>query len=158
MRIGEILGLTWNCIDLSDESIQNKTACAGVNKELKRCDKSSLTDLERRNRFNVLLVFPERKKTPSTTSLVLKVSKTASSVRTIFLPRTVVDALLDMKTQQDKQKDSLGSAYTDFNVVLAHEDGRPYEDRQIADQLRSFIAKIICLRLSFTVCGIAAPL
>lgn len=141
MRIGEILGLTWDCIDLSEESIQNGTACACVNKELKRCDKSSLAALERRNRSNVLFVFPEWKKNPSTTSLVLKDPKTASSVRTVFLPRTVADALADMRTRQDQQKAALGPAYADFNMVLAHEDGRPYEERQIAERLRSFIAK-----------------
>lgn len=27
----------------------------------------------------------------------------------------------------------------DFNLVLAHEDGRPYEERQIAEKLRNFI-------------------
>jgi len=141
MRIGEILGLTWDCIDISEESIQNGTACACVNKELKRCDKSSLADLERRGRSNVLFVFPERKKAASSTSLVLKDPKTTSSVRTVFLPKTVSDSLLAMQAQQADLKTSLGPAYTDFNMVLAHEDGRPYEERQIADRLRSFIQK-----------------
>ena len=141
MRIGEILGLTWDCVDISEVSIQNGTACACVNKELKRCDKSSLADLERRGRSNVLFVFPERKKASSTTSLVLKDPKTASSVRTVFLPKTVADALLSMKAQQDDLKATLCNAYTDFNMVLAHADGRPFEERQIADRLRNFIKK-----------------
>ncbi len=141
MRIGEILGLTWDCIDTSEESIRNGTACVFVNKELKRCDKSSLADLERRGRSNVLFVFPERKKAASTTSLVLKDPKTASSVRTVFLPQTVTEALLDMQAQQNELKAALGQAYSDYNMVLAHEDGRPFEERQIADRLRSFIQK-----------------
>lgn len=33
----------------------------------------------------------------------------------------------------------LGGAYNNFNLVLAHEDGRPYEERQIAEKLRNFI-------------------
>lgn len=78
MRIGEILGLTWDCVDMSEESIQNGTACAIINKELKRCDKTSLADLERRGRSCVLFVFPERKQAASTTSLVLKDPKTES--------------------------------------------------------------------------------
>lgn len=141
MRIGEILGLTWDCIEASDDSIQNGTACVFVNKELKRCDKASLADLERRGRSSVLFVFPERKKATATTSLVLKDPKTASSVRTVFLPKTVAEALLDMRSQQNELKAALGNAYSDFNMVLAHEDGRPFEERQIADRLRSFIMK-----------------
>lgn len=141
MRIGEILGLTWDCVDMSEESIQNGTACAIINKELKRCDKTSLADLERRGRSSVLFVFPERKQAASTTSLVLKDPKTESSVRTVFFSKTVADALQNMKDQQDVLKAALGPAYTDFNMVLAHEDGRPYEERQIADKLRRFHQK-----------------
>ena len=40
-----------------------------------------------------------------------------------------------------EEKALLGDAYTDYGLVIAHEDGRPYEERQIADLLRSFIAK-----------------
>lgn len=141
MRIGEILGLTWDCVDMSEESIQNGTACAIINKELKRCDKTSLADLERRGRSSVLFVFPERKQSASTTSLVLKDPKTESSVRTVFFSKTVANALQNMKDQQDVLKAALGPAYTDFNMVLAHEDGRPYEERQIADKLRRFHQK-----------------
>ena len=89
MRIGEILGLTWDCVDISESSTADGTACVLVNKELKRCDKTSLADLQRRGRSDVRFVFPERKQTASSTSLVLKEPKTASSVRKVFLPKTV---------------------------------------------------------------------
>ena len=141
MRIGEILGLTWDCVDISPESIAQGTARVHVNKQLKRCDKRSLADLGQRDRDQVLFTFPERKKNPSTTSLVLKTTKTESSVRTIFLPDTVTHALQDTQDTQEKHKGLMGEDYTDFNLVLAHEDGRPYEERQIADKLRSFIKK-----------------
>ena len=39
MRIGEILGLTWDCVDFSEESIMDGTAHVTINKELKRCQK-----------------------------------------------------------------------------------------------------------------------
>ena len=123
MRIGEILGLTWDCVDISEDSTSNGTACVLVNKELKRCDKFSLADLERRGRSDIRFVFPEIKQTVSTTSLVLKEPKTASSVRKVFLPRTVSDALLGMKTRQEQEKALLEDAYQDFGLVLAHEGG-----------------------------------
>ena len=137
MRIGEILGLTWDCVDITDESIANGTAGVYINKELKRCDKSSLEALDRRNRSNVILTFPSEKATASTTSLVLKTPKTESSVRTVFLPETVSKALLDMKTAQAETKKL--PIYQDYDLVIAHDDGRPYEERQIAEKLRKLI-------------------
>lgn len=138
MRIGEILGLTWDCVDMTEESIASGTAGVYINKELKRCDKSSLDDLKRRGRSTVLFVFPEQKQ-GAKTSLVLKDPKTASSVRTVFLPDTVSNALREMKAAQESDKELLGTAYADYNMVLAHQDGRPYEEHQIADKLRKLI-------------------
>ena len=140
LRIGEILGLTWDCVDMTDESIANGTAGIYVNKELKRCDKSSLEDLKRRGRSTVLFTFPDLKQ-GAKTSLVLKDPKTASSVRTVFLPETVSNALREMKIAQDADKELLGAAYQNFNMVIAHRDGRPYEERQIAEKLRDLIQK-----------------
>lgn len=134
MRIGEILGLTWDCVNLEAES-----AFARVEKELKRCQKQSLFDLEHRGRSDVILSFPEQKKTASSTALVLKAPKTDSSIRTVYLPQTVANALQAAKIRQEELKLELGGAYNDFNLVLAHEDGRPYEERQIAEKLRNFI-------------------
>ena len=142
MRIGEILGLTWECVQLSEEDRNAGAACVLIDKELKRCDKSSLQDLERRGRSKVRFIFPEMKqKHPCKTALVLKAPKTASSIRNIYLPETVSTALLEMQARQAEEKALLGEAYTGYGLVIAHEDGRPYEERQIADLLRSFIAK-----------------
>ena len=142
MRIGEILGLTWECVHLSEEDRNAGTACVLIDKELKRCDKSSLQDLERRGRSKVRFIFPEvKRKQPCKTALVLKALKTASSIRNVYLPETVSMALLEMQTRQAEEKALLGDAYTDYGLVIAHEDGRPFEERQIADLLRSFIAQ-----------------
>lgn len=138
LRIGEILGLTWDCVEMSDESIANGTAGLFINKELKRCDNTSLQDLSRSGRSNVLFTFPNQKQ-DAKTSLVLKDPKTASSVRTVFLPETVSHALREWKAAQDADKELLEAAYTDYNMVLAHEDGRPYEEGQITDKFRKLI-------------------
>ena len=140
MRIGEILGLTWDCVDFSDESIYDGTAHVFVNKELKRCQKDSLEALAHRGRSQVIFTFPEWKQTDSTTSLVLKSPKTESSVRKVYLPKTVSLALREVKSSQDALKLLIGDEYTDYGLVITHEDGRPYEERQIAALLRKLIA------------------
>ena len=123
-----------------DESIQDGTAHVFVNKELKRCQKDSLNALAQRGRSQVIFTFPEWKQTDSTTSLVLKSPKTESSVRKVYLPKTVALALREVKSSLDALKLLIGNEYTDYGLVIAHEDGRPYEERQIATLLRRLIA------------------
>ena len=139
MRIGEILGLTWDCVDFSEESIMDGTAHVTINKELKRCQKDSLEALSKRGRSKVIFIFPEWKQTESSTSLVLKSPKTESSVRVVFLPKTVALALRKVKESQDALKLLIGDEYSDFNLVIAHDDGRPYEERQISKMLKNLI-------------------
>ena len=139
MRIGEILGLTWDCVDISPESLKNGSASVFINKEIKRCYKSSLDDLSRRGHCDVILTFPEWKKSDASTALVLKAPKTESSIRRVFLPATVSNALRDAHRRQDTLKEQVGDAWQDFHLVFAHDTGRPYEERQIAQKLRSFI-------------------
>ncbi len=139
MRIGEILGLTWDCVDLSEESLAAGNASLFINKELKRCEKSSVEALEKRGRSKVFFTFPEWKRTNCKTMLTLKTPKTTSSVRTVFLPKTVALALIEAKKRQDEEKMLLGSDYKDFNLVLAQPGGRPYEPRQIDQMLAAFI-------------------
>lgn len=55
MRIGEILGLTWDCVDISPQSIANGTASIMITKELQRVDKTAMKSLEQKD---VLFIFP----------------------------------------------------------------------------------------------------
>lgn len=48
LRIGELLGLTWDCVDISPESIASGKACIYVNKELQRVSKSVMKTLEKK--------------------------------------------------------------------------------------------------------------
>ena len=57
-------------------------------------------------------------------------------MRKVFLPKTVALALAKEKDRQQEIKELLAGGYQDFDLVVAHEDGRPYEDRQIAFLLR----------------------
>ena len=138
LRIGEVLGLTWDCVDLSDFMHPQ----IKIDKELARLKKEDLEDLKRRDRSKVKFEFPNWKKKPSSTVLVLKDPKTESSKRRIYLAPTVGQALADMKAAQAQIKELCGEAYTDYGLVIAQETGRPYERGQIAYKLDTFIQKV----------------
>ena len=57
--------------------------------------------LRERGRDDIFFTFPEWKKINCTTSLVLKSPKTESSVRNIFIPEAVADALEANRQKQE---------------------------------------------------------
>jgi len=83
------------------KSAANHTAGLYINKELNRYDKSSPKDLKQRGRSGVLFTFPDMKQGASKTSPVLKDPKTASNVRTVFLPGTVLATFRERKAAQE---------------------------------------------------------
>lgn len=135
LRIGELLGLTWDCIDISEESITAGTASVYINKELQRVSRKTLTDLDGKD---VMLEFPTASSATST-ALVLKAPKTASSVRKVFLPRAVANMLTEWKQNQDEKIELLGSEYQNFNLVFAGALGLPTEASTINGALRRLI-------------------
>ena len=134
LRLGELLGLTWDCVDISPESIDAGRASIYINKELQRVDVASLNALENKN---VITRFPSLS-SRCTTVQVLKSPKTDSSIRTIFLPKTVAEMLVEFKAEQDMTKEALGAEYTDYNLVVALENGNPVESRIIRKRLQVF--------------------
>lgn len=138
LRIGEVLGLTWDCVDLSDSMHPQ----IKIDKELARLSKEALEELKRRDRSKIKFEFPNWKKKPSSTVLVLKDPKTESSKRHIYLAPTVGQALADMKAAQEQIKELCGEAYTNYDLVIAQDTGRPYERGQIAYKLDAFIQKV----------------
>lgn len=57
LRMGELLGLTWDCVDKSEEAIENNSAYLYVNKELQRITKEAIRVLDGKG---VLLVFRKK--------------------------------------------------------------------------------------------------
>ena len=68
LRIGELMGLTWDCVDIDEESIKNKNASIYIDKQLQRVSKNSLEKLDNKD---VIKVFPSVLVSDST-ALVLK--------------------------------------------------------------------------------------
>ena len=127
LRMGELLGLTWDCVDISTEAIEENRSYIFVNKELQRIKKSSLETLDAKD---ILYVFPSSH-TKNTTLLVLKIPKTESSVRKVFLPRSVAEMLQKWKLKQLNTKAILGEEYNDYNLVMTSEFGSPLESGTI---------------------------
>ncbi len=137
LRLGELLGLTWDCVDITPESIDAGRASIYINKELQRVDIASLNALENKN---VITRFPSLS-SRCTTVQVLKSPKTDSSIRTIFLPKTVAEMLVEFKAEQDMTKEALGAEYTDYNLVVAGPLGMPTEQSTINGALKRLIEK-----------------
>ena len=135
LRMGEMLGLTWDCIDISEESIANGTTSVYVNKELQRVKRKTLDTLDSKD---VMVQFPSTASNTETV-LVLKTPKTESSVRKVFLPKAVANMLVEWKRAQDSAIEMLGSEYRNFNLVFAGSLGLPTEGSTINGALARLI-------------------
>lgn len=67
----------------------------------------------------------------TSTRIILKKPKTDSSIRKVWLPKTVAYILREWKKAQDELRDFLGDEYQDYNLVVALPNGRPCENRII---------------------------
>lgn len=135
LRMGELLGLTWDCIDISEKSIEENNASIFVNKELQRVNKDALEALDNKD---IIKIFP-RTLANTHTNLVLKSPKTKTSVRKIFLPNTVARMLIERKKQIDEMIELFGDEYINNNLVFCHSSGRPMEGQVINRGLKKLI-------------------
>ena len=131
LRFGEITGLTWDCVHITDSDIANDNAYLVVEKVLSRVDQRSIDAI---GDSDIFFVFPRLMGGKSTTRLVLKKPKTESSIRRVWIPKTLALILRDWHEKQDKLKEFMGADYIDYNLVLAQETGRPCEDRVLGNQ------------------------
>lgn len=135
LRMGELLGLTWDCVEISEDKINADKAFIFINKELQRVSRKTIEELDG---ADIIMKFPATHST-NTTILVLKPPKTATSVRKIFLPRTVALMLLERKKEIDTAKDLLGSEYIDYNLVMCSNEGKPIEGSRLNTALDKLI-------------------
>ena len=137
LRLGELLGLTWDCVYITPEALEKSEAYLLINKELERVSRNALNKLDSKD---IIFTFPsETSKTYSVQ--VLKVPKTQSSVRKVFLPATVAGMLADWKKEQDQAKEILGDEYKDYNLVIAGPNGMPTEGTKIRHQFYRLISE-----------------
>lgn len=133
MRIGEITGLTWNDIIIDDEALENDNARVIINKELSRV---SLEAMQKLKEKDIIKVFPTQKP-HATTRLVLKTPKTETSNRIVWLPKTVATLLRSYKQDQQELKEFLGTAYNNYDLVIALDNGNPVESRIVRNRFQT---------------------
>lgn len=123
LRMGELLGITWDCIDISPTSIELGQASIFVEKELQRVNREAMADLDGKD---IMFKFPPTFASTHT-ALVLKTPKTKTSVRKVFLPKTVAEMLVRRKADIEELKDLFGDEFIDFNLVFCSSNGKPIE-------------------------------
>ena len=137
VRIGELLGLTWDCVDVSEEAIAENRAYIFINKQVERVSRNAVDELDAKE---VILIFPSQRKNNKTVRL-LKTPKTDTSERKVYIPKFLAQILVDIKKEQDELKDILGSEYQDYNLVMATTFGLPIGDSYLRDQMQKVIDK-----------------
>jgi len=109
VRLGELLALKWDCVNLKEGTITIKSS------------------LRRVKTYNEDL--------PPKTMLAFQKPKTKAGIRTIPVPPVIVEELKEHRKRQLEEKLKAGSLYEDNNLVFATELGTPIEPRNF---LRTF--------------------
>ena len=65
--------------------------------------------------------------------LVLKDPKSESSVRKVWLPKTLAYILREWRKSQGKLREMLGEEYVDYDLVITQPNGRPCENKLIEE-------------------------
>ena len=98
-----------------------------IDKELTRASKRAIETLGEKDIYYIFTPLMPN----TSTRIILKKPKTDSSIRKVWLPKTLAYILREWKKSQDELKGFLGDEYQDFDLVVALPNGRPCEDRII---------------------------
>lgn len=116
LRLGELIGLKWEDVDLKKETLSIKRAVSNIAKV-----KSDGT-----REWKVIEHTP----------------KTETSIRTIPIPKTLVKALKQHKIQQSKERLEHGDFYSDYDLVFCTEIGNYFDTRNLTRSYTRHLKKI----------------
>lgn len=138
-RIGEILGLQWCDVkNLNEESINNGKTFVRITKQLARLNKDAQKKITNQDNKRTYEIF-EGVKEDSKSFLALVDLKTDSSVRDVYLTKTVGELLLEYKQRQNLEKIAAGETYQDYDLIIAQPNGRPYEERLMDRMFKKYL-------------------
>lgn len=136
LRLGEVLGLQWKDVHINDEDILNDDAHINVVQQLESVSVEALEVLERKD---VLYEFTSEPSKGKKSVVVLKKPKTLSSIRKVWLPKTLAYILREWKKEQDEYKEFFGPEYKPYDLVVCFEDGRYCSHGVIRHSLKTLI-------------------
>ena len=113
LRLGELLGLKWNDINLN-------TGMLTVNRTLSRIKNQTTGKYE----------------------IIEQIPKTKNSNRVIPIPSNVLTKLKEYKKIQGKQRLFVGEAYINNNYVFTDDIGNPIDDKRPGRNLKSILKKL----------------
>ncbi|WPX08229.1 tyrosine-type recombinase/integrase [Anaerocellum danielii] len=116
MRLGEILGLKWDRVDLENKQIT-------VVRSLRRIKSRDNSEIKTK------------------TVLTLKEVKSEKANRIIPIPDIAYEELLKYREQQEEEKNKAGSAYRDSGFVFTTEVGTPIEPRNFIRTFERIVKK-----------------
>ena len=114
-------------IQLFQRSYLADNAYVYIDKELTRASKRAIETLGEKDIYYIFTPLMPN----TSTRIILKKPKTDSSIRKVWLPKTLAYILREWKKSQDELKGFLGDEYQDFDLVVALPNGRLCEDRII---------------------------
>ena len=130
-RIGELLGLQWDCVEFNDDG----TASITFRQQLQRMDREGMANSEK---FEVYFSFPSGRDSKTVLALCGMKDKNgvAAPPRTVYVGTQIAAALKAEKQRQKTLKIVHGRHYEDYNIVIAQDMGRPFEEHEIRKKLK----------------------
>jgi len=115
LRGGEVGGAQWDRFDSDNQMFYMDRVIDRVDKKL----------LDKLSKMDILFKFPNLY--PGTkTVIVLKQPKTEGSIRNVYIPETVAQKLLMLKSMQSALQEDFGEdGYMQYDLIISQANGRP---------------------------------
>ena len=138
LRSGELAGLTWDCVDISEVAIAANSASIYITKEIRRLDKECI---EKTGRRGIKYVFPNLLNPQAKSAMAVTDLKTDSSVRRNYLPSFLIKLLIEYKAAQEQDIAVVGDYFEDHGLrfVFSQLNGRPYDVKDLAKKFKAFV-------------------
>ena len=138
LRKGELLALTWVDIDFENQALH-------INKTLSRVSCDAVDAL---NGKDILFYFPPIQQEHQTW-LILKHPKTESSIRTVYLPSSVVKLLAEYRKSKLISKYPIRSEEYEPELIFCYPDGRPIQESTLSKRFHSQLSRLGLPKVSF---------
>lgn len=132
LRGGEVGGSQWERFDAGGNALF-------IDRVIDRVDKKLAEKLAK---MDVLFKFPNLY--PGTrTVIVLKQPKTEGSIRTVYIPDTVVKKLEKLREIQNRLKTELGDdGYMDYGLIICQANGRPIMTEHLNKRFKEILREM----------------